>query len=101
MAGQQAQSAHADMAAADAMNDCHRSMQPAKAKHCPCCDTHMPSKVPCQDAGTCLIKCGMHVLAILAPSSDDSFYLVEQYWPAVLEKPPDWFATPPAPPPRA
>jgi hypothetical protein len=89
------------MMAADAMNDdCHKSMQPAKAKHCPCCDTP-PKKAPCQDGAACLTKCGMHVLAILAPSSDDRFYLVEQYWPAVPEKPPDWSVIPPAPPPRA
>jgi hypothetical protein len=101
MAGQQAQSAHKNMAGADAMSDCHGSMQPVKAKHCPCCDTHKPAKAPCQDGGDCLIKCGMHVLAILAPSRDNSFYLAEQYWPAEPEKPPDRFVRPPAPPPRS
>jgi len=98
MADQLARSAHADMAAA-AMSDCHGSMQPAKAKDCPCCDT--PSKkAPCQDGAACLINCGMHVLAILAPSSGDVFRRLEQYWPADPEKPPDWSITPPAPPPR-
>src|SRR5262245_48066744 len=100
MADQLAQSAHAAMAVGDAMSDCHGAMQPAKAKDCPCCDTPL-KKAPCKDGAACLVKCGMHILAILEPSSGGVFWPLEQYWPADPEKPPDWSVTPPAPPPRA
>jgi hypothetical protein len=90
--------AHADMAPAE-MSDCHKAMQPAKTKDCTCCDT--PSKAPCPDSGACLIKCGMHVLAVLVPSSESRLIVVRHDLPADPEKPPDWSLSPPAPPPRA
>jgi hypothetical protein len=98
MPGRTATSAHADMAAAE-MSDCHKAAKPAVPKNCPCCDA--PSKSPCPDAGMCLVKCGMHVLAVLAPSSEGQVIVVRHNLPADPEKPPDWWLSPPAPPPRA
>jgi hypothetical protein len=50
---------------ADGMSDCTSRCSP-RAKDCACCD--MPSRLHA-DSAACLIKCGMHVLAVLAPSS--------------------------------
>jgi len=88
-------SSHMDEAAA-AMSDCEKMMAPAKSKPCGCCDT--PSKAPCPDA--CLLKCGMHVLGVLLPSSETYVPVAEHHWLAKPEKPPDWTPRPPIPPPR-
>jgi len=82
--------------AAGAMSDCEKMMAPAKSKPCGCCDT--PTKAPCPDA--CLLKCGMHVLGVLLPSSETYVPIAEHHWPAKPEKPPDWALRPPIPPPR-
>jgi hypothetical protein len=102
MANRQAQPAHVmapghDNDAAD-MGDCEKMMAPAKSKPCGCCDT--PTKAPCPDATTCLLKCGMHVLGVLLPSSETYVPIAEHHWLAKPEKPPDWTLRPPIPPPR-
>src|SRR5262249_2026210 len=88
-------SSHIDEAA-PAMSDCEKMMVPAKSKPCGCCDT--PIKAPCPDA--CLLKCGMHVLGVLLPSSETYVLIAEHHWAAEPEKPPDWTLRPPIPPPR-
>jgi hypothetical protein len=84
--------------AAGAMSDCEKMMAPAKSKPCACCDR--PAKAPCPDAIACLLKCGMHVLAVLVPSRESDVPVPEHHWPVKPEKPPDWALRPPIPPPR-
>ena len=90
--------ASAQMAADSDMADCHRTMKPAPAKDCSCCDTQ--PKAPCSDKTDCLLKCGTLMLGVLLVSDDSVPDTLAHSRPADPQKPPDWTSRPPAPPPR-
>jgi hypothetical protein len=94
-----AMGAEMNTAAPSEHGDCHKAMKPPAPKNCACCDTHAKSPFPSAD--TCIAKCSMHILAILAPTSEGYLVVVRYSGPTEPEKPPDWRLSPPAPPPRA
>lgn len=104
-AGTQAAMSAADAGEAE-ISDCMRAMQAqsqtqgqAPDQNCPCCDT--PLKSSCPDMGTCLAKCSVHVIGILAPEAGNPLPTHRHDRPADPQEPPDWGFAPPAPPPRA
>jgi hypothetical protein len=78
--------------------DCHKAMKLPAPKNCACCDKHAKSPFPNVD--TCIAKCSVHILAILAPTSEGYLVMVRYSGPTEPEKPPDWRLSPPSPPPR-
>ena len=97
MAAQDQASSIADDAMAD-MSDCAKMMAGDQTSKCPCCDA--PTKAPCPDGGACLVKCGMQVLGMLAPSAEIFRFAFVHDRPGEAAKPPDRSLRPPAPPPR-
>jgi hypothetical protein len=89
-----------DQAAASEVPDCEKMMQrPATKKNCACCDTHAKSPFPSAD--TCVAKCSVHIIGIVAPMSEIYLPMIRYIGPSEPEKPPDYRLRPPSPPPRA